>query len=444
MRTLFALTALLLALPVGAAQAADRLAVLEITGDGTIVDGELIRLTQRVRDAATSRLDPGQWSVIDAVAMGAMIQAKAAELAGCEGDCEVEIGQAIGAGWVVSGSAIVFDSAYSLTLKLYDAGTGEFLGSEDVTAVETDELDTGLAEACAALFADPEEEAAQTDLDDGPPPREMRTRRGPKKGPSDEEVREQIDGISDVPDQRDDGPRPPHRRLFRLGFNGFAALDQEGNGVTTSTGAALMLPYLHVMVGHGVGFRVAFAALIHRGDGSSANISYYDQYQVPESLTGSTVPASFLAAGALVEFEYEITVGEDSPAYPFFHRVQPFVGVGAALMSVQTSTELPEELSFLITGEAGGTADPDVTPHASQFRPGFDVFGGIHINLADAFRLSFEVGYTRIDVPGEPTLAGSTAEPVGFLVDSADGHYAYHEPYVLDDLRLGGGFALMF
>jgi hypothetical protein len=440
-RTLIALIAVLCAWPAGAVE---RLAVLDVTGDGTLSDDELAELTQQVRDATAGYLDPAEWTVIDAVAMGAMIQAKAAELAGCEGECEADIGRAIGAQRVVSGSAIVFDEAYSLALKLVDATTGEVLGSEDVTAQDMDEIQTGIAEACAALFADPAEEAALADLEDAPPPREMRTRRGRKKGPTDEEVREQIDGISDVPDQRDDGPRPPHRRLFRLGFNGFAALDQEGNGVTTGTGAALMLPYLHVMVGHGLGFRVAFAALIHRGDASSANISYYDQYQVPESLTGSTVPASFLAAGALVEFEYEITVGEASPAYPFFHRIQPFVGVGAALMSVQTTTDLPEELGFLITGEAGGTADPDATPHASQFRPGIDLFGGIHINLADAFRISFEVGYTRIDVPGEPTLAGSTAEPVGFLVDSAEGHYAYHEPYVLDDLRLGGGFAFMF
>lgn len=439
MRTLIALTALLCVLPAGGARAVDRLAVLDLAGDGTISDDELMLLTQKVRYFVGGQLDPTEFSIIDAVAMGAMLQARAGELADCEGGCEADIGRAIGAQRVVSGSAIVFDSAYSLALRLYDATTGELLASEDVTAEDTDELDAGIAEACSDLFADPEEAAALADMEDAPPPREMRTRRGPKVGPTKEEVHDQIDGISDVPDQGDDGPRPPHKRLFRLGFMGFAALDQEGNGVNVDMGAALMLPYLHVMVGHGLGFRVAFAMLIHQGDGTTANIGYYGQYQMPETLTGATVPASFLAAGALVEFEYEITVGEGSPAYPFFHRVQPFAGIGAALMNVQTQTDLPTELEFLVGGEG-----EDVTPHASQFRAGLDVFGGIHFNLADAFRISVEVGYTRVEVPGEPTLAGSTAEPVGYLVDSADGHYAYHEPFILDDLRIGGGFAFMF
>ena len=445
MKTLYSLIATMCLLPVGSAGATNRLAVLELNGDDTIELAELAELAEMVRDAARGHLDPVEWSVMDAVAMGAMIQAKAGDLAGCEGDCAVQTGAAIGATWVLSGSAIEFDSAYSLELKLYDVAAGEFANREDVTAQDTDELHAALAEACAVLFADPDEVEALADMDDGPPPREMRTRRGKDKGPTADEVREQIDGISDVPEDRDDGPRPPHERLFRLGFCGFAALEQDGDdGATFGTGAGLVLPYLHVMVGHGLGFRVAFAALIHPPGDGTAEIGYYGEYQVPDSLTSATVSASTFAAGALVEFEYEITVGEGSPAYPFFHRVQPFVGVGAALMNVRTQTDLPPEMDDLITNDTYA-ADPDMAdPHASQFRAGLDVFGGVHVNLADGFRLSFEVGYTRIDVPGEPTLAGSTAEPVGFLVNSTDGYYAYHTSYVLDDLRIGGGFALLF
>ncbi len=445
MRRSLLLIVALCVLPWSGAQAANRLAVLDLAGDDTLGADELDELTQMVRAAAADHLDLVEWSVMDPVAMGAMIQAQAADLAGCEGDCALETGAAIGATWVVAGSAIEFDSAYSLVLKLYDVEAGEFVGSEDVTAQDTDELPAVLAEACAALFVDPDEVEALADMDDGPPPREMRTRRGKDKGPTADEVREQIDGISDVPEGRDDGPRPPHKRLFRLGFCGFAALEQDGGGdAAFGTGAGLVLPYLHVMVGHGLGFRVAFAAMIHPPGDGTAKIGYYDQYQVPDSLTSATVSASAFAAGALIEFEYEITVGEGSPAYPFFHRVQPFVGVGAALMNVRTQTDLPAELDVLITNDTYA-ADPDLAdPHASQFRAGLDVFGGVHVNLADGFRLSFEVGYTRVEVPGEPTLAGSTAEPVGFLVNSTEGHYAYHTSYVLDDLRIGGGFALLF
>ena len=389
---------LALTLVAGRAEASDRIAVLEFAGDGSVDDNGLVFLAEKVRSAVLRHLDPADWDVITRENMLVMIGANAAGLSECEGECEVATGRLLGAGRIVAGSVVLFGSAYSVMLRLYDTKSGRLLASEEITADHLDGLRDGLDAGCLRLLDPMVEE----------PPAAPRA-------------------------------RPPLEPLVRLGFHGAVALDSYGyDGAEMGAGLALLLPHLHVVFGAGIGLRAGFAFAYHpAGLPRGIDITWYEDTQDAGSETTEPVDASFIVCGAMLDFVYELTVPESSPAYRFTRWVQPFAGVGVALVAVRTQTDLPASMDALIDNDAYSSSDPQTTdPWTNQARPGLDLFGGVFFNVTEGFRLSIELGYLLIDVAG--------GEPDGLLLYATAGHHARHGDYRIDALRLGGGFALMF
>ena len=145
----------------GRAESAERLAVLEFTSDGSVTDSELGFIADRVRGEALKVLDDDEWKVMTRENMLVLIGANADQLEACIGECEVETGRLLGADRVVSGSAMVFGTRYTVMLKVYETESGELLATQELTAADLDELWDGIPKASATLFGDP-------DADHGP------------------------------------------------------------------------------------------------------------------------------------------------------------------------------------------------------------------------------------------------------------------------------------
>lgn len=140
----------------GHAASAERLAVLEFSSDGSVTDSELGFIADRVRGEALRVLDEDEWKVLTRENMLVLIGANADQLESCIGECEVETGRLLGADQVVSGSAMVFGTRYTVMLKAYETESGELLATQELTAEDLDELWDGLPDVCAALFGEPE------------------------------------------------------------------------------------------------------------------------------------------------------------------------------------------------------------------------------------------------------------------------------------------------
>lgn len=158
--TLFMLATALLTLA-GPAHA-KRVAVLEFSGDGSLVAADLQFLAEKVRSAALKFLDNDEWKVITRENMLVMLDANAEDLAECVGECEVETGRLIGANMVVAGSARIFGTRYTAIIRSYDTNSGELVGSEEVTAQDLDGLWDELMDASRRLFGG--EEPSSTDM----------------------------------------------------------------------------------------------------------------------------------------------------------------------------------------------------------------------------------------------------------------------------------------
>ena len=132
--------------------AAKRLAVLEIGGDGSLEDAQLAFLADEVRSAALDALDRAEWTVITRENMLVLMEANAVDLAACEGQCEVETGQLIGADVVVAGDMVKMGSQFRVRLKVYDTANGQLIASEKVESEEVDGVVDQISGACARLF----------------------------------------------------------------------------------------------------------------------------------------------------------------------------------------------------------------------------------------------------------------------------------------------------
>ncbi len=235
---------------------------------------------------------------------------------------------------------------------------------------------------------------------------------------------------------------------FRLGFSGFSTFDKYGDdGAAMKIGAAVVLPHLDVIVKYGLGFRLGFMVHYHQAEGGSigstgqragVDISYYEEWENADTEKTTRVPGYIFSYGMQIAFKYEVTVPTSSPSYRFFKWVQPYVGIGAVIAWTRTHTDLPKEDHVLIDNEAYYGADPDAEydPWSIQLGPAFDLFGGMHFNVAEKFRINVELGYYLADVPG--------GEDEGHLKYSTDGHNAHHLAYKVNDFNLGGGVEFLF
>ena len=133
---------------------ADRVAVLEIGGDGSISEAGLEFLADKVRGEALRHLEGSGWEVITRENMLVLLQANASDLAACEGECEVETGRLLGAQLVVAGSVVRLGTKYRITLKSFRTDSGLLIGGEDNSADDIDGLVDGLPGIGAQLFED--------------------------------------------------------------------------------------------------------------------------------------------------------------------------------------------------------------------------------------------------------------------------------------------------
>lgn len=234
---------------------------------------------------------------------------------------------------------------------------------------------------------------------------------------------------------------------FRIGINGFAAFDHFGDdAVAAKVGAAVVLPHFDVIIKYGLGMRFGFDVTYHKagegsvqstGEVSGIDVTYYEETDVPETVTTERVDGWIFSYGPTINFKYELTVPAHTPAYRVFRHIQPYFGVGVGLTWNRTHTDIPKEMSVLIENENYRGADAqDWDPWSIQFAPAFNLFGGTHFNLGKTFRLNIEVGYYMVEVPGDETD--------GHLKYSTDGNNAHHEPYKINDFKLGGGFEFRF
>lgn len=142
---------LLLAVAPGVASA-ERVAVLEFSGDGSVEESGLVFLADEVRNAAVRYLDHDQWAVMSRENMLELLEINTEDLSECVGECEVETGRLIGAHLLITGNVVRPGSKYRLTLKAFDTNTGTQVAGESTSAVDVDGLIDALAAVCPLLF----------------------------------------------------------------------------------------------------------------------------------------------------------------------------------------------------------------------------------------------------------------------------------------------------
>lgn len=121
-------------------------------------------LGDRVR-AAVKDLLP-QARVITRENMLVLMTASGKDLAGCEGECEVDTGRRIGADLVISGELLRFGTQYKLNMKLHDTRSGELIAGAVASGAMADDLDRDLRPAVEKLLAPLRAEAFQDQLSD--------------------------------------------------------------------------------------------------------------------------------------------------------------------------------------------------------------------------------------------------------------------------------------
>lgn len=127
-----------------------RVAVLELRPEAEVGPSEARYLTDRVRDAALGL--PPDYIVMTRENMLALLPPEA-ELADCEGACEVETGRNLGADYVVSGEIVRFGDELRLTLRLHETRDGRLLASESVAGERVTDLETAVTPAARRLLA---------------------------------------------------------------------------------------------------------------------------------------------------------------------------------------------------------------------------------------------------------------------------------------------------
>jgi TolB-like protein len=112
--------------------AGKRLAVLELKGE-TIKSDILQAFADAIRGGSVQGLVGSGIQVMTRENMLVLLKTMGKQDC-AEGDCEVETARNIGADFVVSGSVVIIDGAYVVTLKLHETKGGTLLASDQVDA----------------------------------------------------------------------------------------------------------------------------------------------------------------------------------------------------------------------------------------------------------------------------------------------------------------------
>ena len=132
----------------------DKIAVLELKSKLTgaaRADIDAAYLTERVR-AATHEAMP-QAFLITRENMIKLVKGGGKSLEECEGQCEWETGQLLGADLVVSGELLKYAGSYKITLKLTATADGEMISSVLAQGENAEALEQDLLRATQKLFA---------------------------------------------------------------------------------------------------------------------------------------------------------------------------------------------------------------------------------------------------------------------------------------------------
>jgi Protein of unknown function (DUF1566) len=145
------------ALCVPVAQAAEpqlfRLAVVELRNEAELRPSEIAYLTDLARTQGNKTLPAERFLVMTRESIVALLP-PGKTLADCaKSQCEVEVGRAIGADYIVTGEVLRFGEGLRLNLKVHACGSGAFLGSESAKGLRVEELELGLVDAGKTVFA---------------------------------------------------------------------------------------------------------------------------------------------------------------------------------------------------------------------------------------------------------------------------------------------------
>jgi TolB-like protein len=129
-----------------------KLAVLDFQNYAKDLSREQAQYFADVVRGAALRSAPGL-EVMTRENLLVLLQATGKDLAGCEGECEVDTGRRIGADAVISGEILKVGSRYKISLKLHETHDGRLLSTGVASGKNFDELDDKLQQAVSDLLA---------------------------------------------------------------------------------------------------------------------------------------------------------------------------------------------------------------------------------------------------------------------------------------------------
>ena len=135
------------------ARAAERLAVLELTGSAASEE-VMVQLSDKLRSGAldVARSSDLDLDIMTRESMAAILDDMGIDAACVEGQCEVETARNLQAAYVISGSLVRLEGQYIVTTKLHGAASGSLLATQEVIAPKLLELRAGLHNSGAQLL----------------------------------------------------------------------------------------------------------------------------------------------------------------------------------------------------------------------------------------------------------------------------------------------------
>ncbi len=134
----------------GAAQARERVAVLELANPAGLTAQEVGYLTDLVRDAARENLRRDTFLIMTRQNVQDLIGDQS--LSDCIGDCAVETGRNLGAAYVVAGEVIRFGTSLRASLSLHETASGNLVEIEQVRGDTVEDLESQLGILGETLF----------------------------------------------------------------------------------------------------------------------------------------------------------------------------------------------------------------------------------------------------------------------------------------------------
>lgn len=148
-RHILLLFSICLCVSISYAKAKRRLAILEFTGSSGLSTDQLMYLSDQMR-AEAQHLIGDQFVIMTREIMSELTDSPEL-IEACEKNCEVDIGRALQAHWVISGQVFGGEQLYRATLKLHDVVRGISIEIEFAEGEQVADLTTELKEANGRL-----------------------------------------------------------------------------------------------------------------------------------------------------------------------------------------------------------------------------------------------------------------------------------------------------